>query len=182
MYASFGKVAALVCFLLAATFSSSVSGQLIGIEPIGDPTAPVIIVPGQPFEQFYPNVFDLDHPKKLTFEGVIINDDPNNRPGEVAIWFDWLDIMGGISTSPPVVHTIVPGVPTDLFGPSAPMWIIPYCPPQVSIHIEALGPGFPLAVNGVFIHECLIPEPATVGLGTLGFACFFAALRRRPVC
>lgn len=165
--------------LLAALFASTAvpaMAQTIGVELLGSPTAPIIVVPGQPIDRFYPNVFDPTHPKKLTFEGKFVNDDPANRPGDVVMWFDWFDLTGAPMTSPPMTYAVIPGTPTVLGGATAPMWTIPFCPQQVSIHFEALGPGAPIAIDGIFTHECLIPEPGGLALAACGLV---LAARRR---
>jgi hypothetical protein len=176
-------LAATAAVFLAVAPAAAQTGPMIGIEQI------VVTLSAQPpgnvFEQFYPNAFDLVHPKKFTFEGVITNGSPQ-VPAFVDLWFDWIDPRDPIGTPPktsPIFPIDVPpgglvsiGLPG---GPPAIMYTIPFCPPQVSIHIQNNGPGQPVVVEGRFIHECLIPEPATgtlLGIGLLGLA---SSMRRR---
>ncbi|MCA9237368.1 MAG: hypothetical protein KDA44_17965 [Planctomycetales bacterium] len=166
--------------LVAVGAAKPAAGQIIGIEPIGDPLAPLIVVPGQPINMFFPNIADPTHPKKMTFEGTLINDDPLNHDAEFHLWFDWDDAAtGGISTSPPFIYTLPAGVPEKLGGATAPMWTIPYCPPRVSIHFEIVGPDGVVAVNGLFTHECIIPEPGSLALAFAACAGLAAFVRPR---
>ena len=54
--------------------AATAQGPMVGIEPIivTLPATP----PGNVFEAFYPNFFDLVHPKKFTFTGTVRNGDP----------------------------------------------------------------------------------------------------------
>lgn len=168
-----------VCLLLAST--SLAQGPMTSTELI---TALLSgVAPGNVFEQFYPNVFDLDHPKKLTFQGFIGNQSAT-QPAFVDLWFDWIDprIPGETQTSPVIpidldpLSTVPFGLPG---GPPAIMFTIPFCPPQVSIHIQNNGPGQLVVVEGQFIHEC-IPEPGTIALASFALgAIAFAGRRRR---
>jgi MYXO-CTERM domain-containing protein len=143
---------------------------MIGIEPIVATLPP--LPPDNVFERFYPNVFDPLHPKKFTFTGTVINGS-QTAPAFVDLWFDWIDPSDPppppVRTSPVFPIDVPPGgtVPVGLPGGPPPiMFTIPFCPPQVSIHIQNNGPGGPVIIEGTFVHEC-IPEPSTVALGGL---------------
>jgi hypothetical protein len=165
--------------LALADKSSAQTGGPIGIETI------VATLPsGGTFEQFYPNVFDLQHPKRLTFQGAIINGS-TFAPTTVYFWFDWRDPRlqppNDLFTSTPLQIPLGPGQSINPGGPTGPPpfeFIIPFCPPQVSIHIENNGQAQPLIIEGTFIHEC-IPEPATAGLAACGLALVAGAAHRR---
>jgi hypothetical protein len=153
---------------------------MVGIEPI------VATLPATPpenvFERFYPNVFDPVHPKKFTFMGAVTNGSAT-APAFVDLWFDWIDpaMPTPPKTSPIFPIDLPPGgtVPIGLpGGPPAIMYTIPFCPPQVSIHIQNNGPGQPVIIEGTFIHEC-IPEPGTATLGGLALLGLTSVVRRR---
>lgn len=159
-------VAGAAC-LCAALIAPRVSAQVLSTETIG----PILIVPGQTVDLWFPNVYDPDHPKRLVWEGwTQTTGDP--AAGGVTLKFDWLDpLTGGVVYSPEFALPVNQGTAVE--------FLIPFCPPQVSLHFETGNPtGF--QVQGVFIHECIIPEPHEVGvvmaLGLLGFGW----LRRRP--
>ena len=61
-------------------------------------------------------------------------------------------------------HTVDPGLVT----------IVDFCPPEVSLHIEADGP---VMVSGQFTHLC-VPEPSTASLVLAG-SCLCLLPRRR---
>jgi hypothetical protein len=156
----------LVAFGVCTFWGGGAQAQLIGIELIG----PFILPSGGVFEQFYSNEFDLNHPKKLTFQGSFINQDPINEFASIQYWFDWIDANGVPHTSP--LEGVVLGPGGSAFA--MPTFTISYCPPEVSLHIEN-GQGAPVFVQGTFIHECIVPEPGTValsGLATIGLVAF----------
>jgi hypothetical protein len=155
-----------VACLGAALLAPRASAQVLSLEDIG----PILVVPGQTVDLWFPNVFDPDHPKRLVWEGFTqTTGDP--AAGGVTMKFDWLDpLTGGIVYSPDFPLPPNEGATVE--------FVIPFCPPQVSIHFESSNPAGYL-VEGVFLHECVIPEPHEVGfvmaLGLLSFGW----LRRR---
>ena len=171
---------ALVAVALLTSIAEAQTGGTIGIEPIV-----TSIPPGGTFEQFYPNVFDLDHPKRLSFEGSIGNGS-TSAPALVYFWSVWLAPRvpppKDVFASPPLQIPLQPGQ-VITFGSTSgtpPLeFLIPFCPPQVSIHIENRGQTGPVFVEGLFIHECLIPEPATGGLAAITAAGLAVVLRTR---
>jgi MYXO-CTERM domain-containing protein len=181
MKARFVMLALAACALLRTAAAGQV--PMIGIEPIA--ATLTATPPTNVFERFYPNVFDLEHPKRLTFQGAISNADAN-LSAFVDLWFDWIDPRDPVGTPP---HTS-PVIPIDLApltsvpfglpgGPPAITFMIPFCPPQVSIHIQNNGPGAPVVIEGQFIHEC-IPEPSTFALaGLAGLGLAVTGRRRR---
>jgi hypothetical protein len=165
---------------LPSTWANGPGGPVSATEMI---TTTVVV--GQPIDLFFPNHFDLHHPKKLIFEGVFTNTNPNQgSAGD--FWFDWLDPLdptGAVKTSPPIPIDIAAGgsVAVGVPGATRPalMWEIPFCPPQVSIHYH-IGSGGPVVVDGKFTHICRIPEPNSMLLAALGLAGVgVVALRRR---
>lgn len=163
------KYVCLAALAAALPTIGTANAQMIGVEPIA-----LSLQPGQVFEQFFPNEFDPFHPKKLTFNGILQIVDQPNMPADVEIWFDWFDLTGMPVISPPEHYIIDPFVPPL---PIMQMFTIPFCPQQVSLHIQNNGPGGPVIVEGIFTHEC-IPEPSTMLLGSLAAVGLFAARRR----
>lgn len=152
---------------LAGTFPSSVlRAQVLGIESIG----PLTVVPGQGVDLWFPNVFDLQHQKRLYFEGSAVPLSTGSPPlNPLWVGFDWRDPAGGIQTTP-----LIPFQPGGIYLED----VLDFCPAEVSIHFsteESAG----YLVQGAFVHECIVPEPheyaLMAGFGLLGFA----AWRRR---
>ena len=179
----FGLSALALAILLATPGATLAQGPMVGIEPIITTLGP--LPPGNVFEQFYPNEFDLNRPKRFTFFGAITNANVQ-QPAFVDLWFDWIDPRDPPGTPPRTTGIfpidLAPGQVRTI-PPTAPITTtIPICPPQVSIHIQNNGPGGPVIVDGTFTHECLIPEPATAtlgGLALLGLATVARKGRRR---
>lgn len=126
----------------------------------------ITVVPGQPIDLWFPNAYDPLFRKYMYFEGTI-GGPPQS--GGLLFWFDWTDPNGQPVNSPQ--RTLQPGTVFE------DIWI-PFCPERVSIHFE-VPPGTstaPFTVEGVFVHECIIPEPseyaALAGLGLIGFTIF----------
>jgi len=177
----------LTLLVFALTFAVQIAEQArcqtIGVEPIVATLGAT--PPGNVFEQFYPNEFDLTHPKRFTFTGTFTNANLQ-QPAFVDLWFDWIDPRDPAGTPPRTTGVF----PIDLAAGEAKTYggrlglpaittTIPFCPPQVSIHIQNNGPGGPVIVDGVFTHECLIPEPGALLLGTIGLAGLIGVWRRR---
>lgn len=160
--------------LFAATALPTLGGDLI-VEPIG----PITVVPGQVVDLFFPNEFDLIHQKRVTFEGSVVPLIPTGLPTELSIKFDWFDPADPtdpIKFSPEFLVPVAPaGTPVSI------EYIIPFCPPQVSIDFT-ITQGDGAIVQGVFTHQC-IPEPSAFGwvaaLGALTFAGWRRYQRRR---
>lgn len=143
--------AAIGCLPLASALAQ---GPAMAIEPID-----VIVVGSQPIDRFYPNEFDPFHPKDLILNVVVTELDSPTSIGTLFWSYDWIDLTGGIVTTPPRDITL-PG------GASVPIvdtFRIPFCPQQVSLHFHSDGM---FHVQGTFTHIC-IPEPSS-GL-LLGF-------------
>jgi hypothetical protein len=124
------------------------------------------VVPGQPINLFFGEVPDpIDH-KNLLFEGTA-----STIPGAVGnleIQFDWFDPnTGGFVFSPAFPLQVIGGTPTTFSIP----WEIPFCPPEVSLHLSNVGPvpGVPIQVDGTFTYQC-VPEPSTFVLFGLALA------------
>ena len=139
--------------------------------------------PGNVFEQFYPD-HNLPAPyfKVFSFFGSVTNAS-TQQPAFVDLWFDWIDPSDPSGTPPRTSGIfpidLAPGAVRTI-PPTAPItFTLPFCPPQVSIHIQNNGPGQPVIVNGTFIHECRIPEPGTATLVGLCVAGLGGAARRR---
>jgi len=147
-------------------------GPTVGIETIME-----LLGQGMPVERKFSNEFDLLHAKSLTFEGTIAFTDPVNlTPVNVQIWFDWIDprLPGQPQTSPSQTYQVAGQI-----VPVTQTYVIPFCPPEVSLHLQHDGPGqTAIRVLGTFTHACLIPEPGAAALCYLGAAGFFAVWRR----
>ena len=131
-------------------------------------TVPIheLVVPGQPINLFFGEIPDpVDH-KNLLFEGVA-----STIPGVVGnleIKFDWFDPnTGGFVFSPPFPLQVIGGTPTTFSIP----WEIPFCPPEVSLHLTNLADvaSIPIQVDGKFTYQC-VPEPSSLVLAAFGLA------------
>lgn len=136
--------------------------QQAAVEPIS-----VQLFPGLPFEQFFPNVFDPNHPKYLRFEALVSQPAVGVPPVPLLVHFDWLDLNGNVQTSPPVQYDIIGGQPTQIDTE----WWLPFCPERVSLHLEIpINPvSLPVLIEGRFTHQC-VPEGDSVlaGIALLG--------------
>lgn len=179
MKISTGRIPTAVAALLAANLLST-SGQVFtpsaALEPpVIEPIGPVTLIPVvQPFHGVFPNMPDPFHPKFVYFEGHGVSLIPGQL-ATVSVSFDWhldpTDPPGdpGQTTTP--VDFIIP----DTGGPIYLEFLIPICPPWVSIHFET---DFDVQIQGVFVHQC-IPEPAEYGLLAGLGAVLFGLARRR---
>ena len=173
----------LILCLVVALVSLGATSAYAGIPPMSSTeTIVATVVPGQPLELFFPNFFDLDHHKDLTFTGIFQNLDPQ-QPSFGDFWFDWIDPTGMPATSPIVPIDLHPGETLTVGLPGAvrpPItFTIPFCPPQVSIHYQNNGPSTGVLIEGQFTHTC-VPEPSSMLLAGLSLAGVgLVALRRR---
>jgi hypothetical protein len=141
---------------------------------------PLTLVPGQPVNLFFPNEFDLIHQKVFHFTASArIEVGANPIPGLLGVQFDWL-IPGeddpGLS---PLFQ--VPLTPNELNSIDL-TWTIPFCPPEVSLHLVNLGTPIITLVDSVFTHECQTPEtlPSIFGgMVLLGLVTTHWALRHK---
>jgi hypothetical protein len=158
-------------FVIAAAFALAINATSFAqVEPIG----PIVVVPNQTIDLFYPNVFDLEHHKIVRFVGRVegLIDSPTGV-GLLDIGFDYIDPAGGlVLVSPPVSSfDFSPGAVTPIDTGEL---ILPFCPQQVSIHFGTrVGHG---QVTGDFSHICIVPDPASAGV--LGLAAFGLLGRR----
>ena len=135
---------------------------------------------GGSFEQFYPD-HNLPQPffKEFTFFGTMTNAS-TQQPAFVDLWFDWLVPGLPPQTSGIFPIDLAPGEVRTIPEAAPIKFVLPFCPPQVSIHIQNNGPGQPVVVAGTFIHECrIIPEPSTLALGGVCAVLLSAARRRK---
>ncbi|MBX7165588.1 MAG: PEP-CTERM sorting domain-containing protein [Pirellulales bacterium] len=133
----------------------------------------VTVGPTNPFDAVYPNVFDLKHPKLLHLQGIARVSNP--EPGSTLfVQFDWFDEMGGQHFSDVFSPFIVLNQPQSIDL----SWTIPFCPPEVSLHLSTQGPGS-ITFIGDFTHTCLVPEPSSLLLAGCGAAGLGLVVRKR---
>jgi hypothetical protein len=144
-------MSALLSLLLATT------SILAGGDPPVSETVPIdlLLAQNQPIALFYDNVVDPNHPKLLRFEGVATN--KGTVDGVLNFFFDWTDLTGL-----EVINSQVFQVPVGDSAPFKQEIIIPFCPPQVSLHLRLANTQL-LQINGTFTHTC-IPEASTLTL------------------
>lgn len=135
-------------------------------------TITTTVVPGQTVEQAFPNVFDPNHPKLLIFGGTATGGTATGAPNNLVVTFDWLGLDGLVKFSDPI------SIPMALQGSTGfdTTFTVPFCPERVSLHLTSTAG--PIAVNGIFKHECLVPEPSSAVLGLLGLGMALLGQRR----
>jgi len=106
------------------------------------------------------NIFDLVHPKVMSFVGEFTLPAGVTAPGLVDFAFDWLNLAGGVEFSPFVTIEVFPGAPT----PFEAHITLDFCPQQVSVDFLNKG-NVHVHVKGIFTHECLIPPPVPENTG-----------------
>jgi hypothetical protein len=157
----------LAAFILATASTSAPAAAVI--EPI------LARVPlNQPWEAFFPNEFDTQHPKKVTLQGVAEN--PTDIDGALVMFFDWIDPSqpGQVFTTPAVTMDVPEFSTLNVLQTAE----LPFCPPQVSLHFRTASAPV-IEFEGTFTHECLVPEPASGLLAGLGALATAMACRRR---
>jgi len=149
--------AALLALFLATPVRADIEEPVI--VPIHE-----VVFPGQPINLFFGEVPDDIHVKNLLFEGTA-----NITPGAAGlleIQFDWFDpAVGGFVFSPAFQLQVIGGTPTQISLP----WQIPFCPPEVSLHLTnvANAASLPIQVDGTFTYQC-VPEPSSLVMAALG--------------
>lgn len=160
---------ALAVTLVGLSFTQAqAGGPVIGIEDIEG-----VVGPNESIDMWFPNIFDLRHPKLLHFKAEASND--HNNPAKVGVKFDWLGVDGQVNFSP-LFELEIPGAG----GIIEARYMIDFCPERVSLHVRTPdGQDTIHKIRGRFVHECMVPEPSSAlvaGLGALGGLGF---LRRR---
>jgi hypothetical protein len=113
------------------------------------------LAPGQQVDLFFPNTFDLLHEKRLTLEGTWVGGVPG-AAGSITLAFDYLDLTGAMVLLPLGTFGVLDS-PTTITATT----LIPFCPPQVSLHLLA---DIPTRVDFAFTHECFtqhVPDGGT---------------------
>jgi hypothetical protein len=144
--------------LAALAVASTLAAPLLAGPVAGREDVTGLVGPQAPLEMWFPNVFDLDHPKLVKFEGFAWSLNPTGQARPLELAFDYLDVTGqqvfiSINSFSGPAGTIIP---------ISESYEIPFCPERVSIHFttqDAIG----YQVVGQFTHQC-IPEPAQIGL------------------
>jgi hypothetical protein len=166
----------LASVLLAVAAAPAARAQVASVEHIN-----TIATSFDPWEAFFPNVYDPLHPKELRFEGIATGGgDPTTFPATLYVQFDWLDPMLGVIYSPPWP---VPISYTPALTPIDVSWTIDFCPQQVSLHLATDAPfGGVVNIAGEFTHRCVpngVPEGGSFALiGALGMIGLIACRRR----
>lgn len=145
--------------------------------------------PRPDFARFvFDNVFDLRHPKELSFTGTMQFTPGTPIPPDgavVGVTFDWFDPrpdpsgtgpVGWVNSDPFAVNLFGPDPITVTIPPGGEPYVIDFCPPQVSIEFFFLVDppiGTHVSFSGDFTHTC-VPEPAATaaafGMALAGFA------------
>lgn len=148
------KVLPILVAGLCLAFTGSLRAQISSTELVTG----TVTLDTPPFEQWYPNVFDPIHPKRLTFQGTARYLGNLAPISALWIWFDYLDLQGQVVNLPAHLYLPNDNLPftVNISG------MLPFCPERVSIHLQTNDPdGY--FFQGQFTHEC-IPEPAQYGL------------------
>ena len=162
--------------LVPATAALGLVAFLSGIQPARATVEDInwSVVQNQPITQYFPNEFDLRHPKQLKFEGTIKN--PTDIDGSVVMFFDWFDPRDPDTFFRTDSVTIpVASGEENFVGITE---TLPFCPPQVSLHARVADTEL-VEIVGSFSHECLVPEPATAAGGVIGLLALLGTTRRR---
>lgn len=166
-------VLTLIFVLVAGTVAPVAWAQQVGVEHIN-----TITTWDMPWEAFFPNDFDLTHPKELHFEGIAtVGGDPHIAlPATLWVQFDYL------TPTLDVVYSPAWGFPVELTPTLTPVnvsWTIPFCPQRVSLHFATDTPqGGIVNIAGDFTHVC-VPEPGALALVGGSAMLASAFLRRR---
>jgi hypothetical protein len=155
--------------VVSACASTNGFGQVVGTEQLD-----LVVTAEQEFAQFYPNLFDPNHPKELWLTGFANN--VESAANILEVTFDWINQQGQIELSPVFLVPLLPGPePTELDVHHH----IPFCPQQVSLHL-AVETG-EVGIAGEFRHECMVPEPGALSLAAWGGFCLLSLSRRRQL-
>jgi hypothetical protein len=150
-----------------------------------DGIGPITAVFGQPIDLFFPNhVHPFPSVKVLQFTGMAEASGPPGIPAVLGIHFDYIDTSGNTVIVPlPNFYqeAVQPGA--GLIPINAGPVVLPYCPPQVSIHFENLTAGTEILFQGIYDHTCIpIPEPSAIVLLIANAGCSVLLLQRRQRC
>lgn len=160
----------LIATALGLAAIPAATAQVTIVEPIGA----VTLFPGQPIWMTFPNTIDPHRSKHMYFEGSAYA--LGTQEADLRILFDYhrdpADPPLDDPTFSPRWDFPIAYTGTPIFAE----WWINECPPWVSVHFETSDLA---VVDGVFVHQCVVPEPAHLGLvGALSMvAC--GVVRRR---
>lgn len=137
----------------------------------------VTLTNGQSVDFYYPNVLPphADHKQLDAFFAIFNPGDP----ALLEVAFDYLDNDGN-TVIVPLAQSPLTILPRGTFPYTVGPVTLPFCPPQVSLHLKLIQGDFIEIQEGRFTHVCIpVPEPTAAGAVAVGAVGLAVACRRR---